>query len=100
MNRLDLAAALTGAGCVAWITHRLAEERAKRRLAEIRFDALEYATLLAETRAVAALPAPMRMAPAQPVDDQSYIARPRNASVGSTRPGPIRRERSIRRSSS
>jgi hypothetical protein len=97
MNRLDLAAALTGAGCVAWITHRLAEERAKRRLAEIRFDALEYATLLAETRAVAALPAPMRSAPAQPVDDQGDIARTRNASIGATRPGPIRRDPPIER---
>jgi hypothetical protein len=97
MNTLDLAVGITGAGCVAWITHRLAEERAKRRLAEIRFDALEYATLLAETRAVAALPAPNRTATAQPVDDDDDLRRTRNASIGSTRPGPIRRDPPVAR---
>jgi hypothetical protein len=90
MNRLDLLVTLTGAGCVAWLTQRLAEERAKRRLAEVRVDAMEYATLLAHDHAPPALPAPTRTSTAPTTDDG--FAQTRNASVGSTRPGPFRRD--------
>jgi hypothetical protein len=98
MNRLDLLVTLTGAGCVAWLTQRLAEERTKRRLAEVRVDALEYATLLARDHAplAPALPAPTRTPAATTIDTDAIQTR--NASVGSTRPGPFRRAPPVARS--
>jgi hypothetical protein len=97
MNRLDLAAALAGTGCLAWITHRLAEERTRRRLAEVRMDALEYATLAAPGHVPAALPAPMPAASSALETATATATAPRNASMGSQRPGPIRRDPPIAR---
>jgi hypothetical protein len=97
MNRLDLLVTLTGAGCVAWLTQRLAEERTKRRLAEVRVDALEYATLLAHDHAPPALPAPTRTPAATTTGNDDDFAQTRNASVGSTRPGPLRRDPPVAR---